>query len=114
MRDAKAIPHEREYALELLKMSKEKLVDKENLYVHVIITSCHDTSSKAELSTLIEINSMMKQTTTHAKTAVIQYQAKYNQRLREELVKVCLSCEHGLRPEHEESDEEIMLEEIEE
>lgn len=72
---------------------KEEITDKDNHYLHVILTVGPDEVSKSKIQDLIELNTIMTYGTNNFQTACIAYNCKSNQDLKDELSKILLFCE---------------------
>ena len=70
--------------------------DLKNHYLHLIVTPGSDSQSVSKLQDLLELNTMLKFSVKHFQTAVVQFNCKKNSELRDQLFKVCLSCQRGL------------------
>lgn len=72
---------------------KEEIIhDETNQYLHIIITSDHDTSSKTNITELIDLNQVMTTVATNFKCAHINFMGKENEKLRNQLVILTSSC----------------------
>lgn len=103
--DPKVEDKRKEDAFAMIEIKKDKIVDMNNDYLHLIITSGQDRASDSTVCTVSELNSMMKHAAVNFKTACIQFQAKSDEKLREDLIKICLSCQVGLRSSNNSDDE---------
>lgn len=70
----------------LIRSKAKQLVDTENHYLHVVVTSKKDDCSEAELNDVKRVNQTLASCAKHFKTAFIQYQSKDDEDLRNELI----------------------------
>lgn len=80
----------------VIQKKAKQLIDNTNRYLHVILTSKQDDCSQSTLNDLYRLNMTMASCAKYFKTAFIQYQARDNLDLRNELLHVALSCQKNL------------------
>lgn len=72
------------------------MVDEENQYFHIIVTSKQDDVSQAKMQDINRLNMTMSSCAKYFRTAFIQYQSKDNAELRNELIQIALSCQKNI------------------
>lgn len=77
------------------------MIDMENQYLHVVITSKMDDISHAKLQDVNRLNMTMASCARYFKTAFIQYQSRNNADLRNELIQIALSCQKNINEQTE-------------
>lgn len=80
--------------------------DQKNHYLHIIVAPGKDNCSECKLQDLLELNTMLKFCVKYFQTAIIQYNCKSDTELRENLFKIVLSCQRGLKAEKQKNDDD--------
>ena len=71
-----------------------RLVDHETSYCHLILTTGEDNCSSTKVKDLVDLNTLLNRFAPRFRCAILSYQAKDNQRLKEQLALITASCQN--------------------